>query len=180
MLANTDYSSQYLGIIITDDMKWNKHVAYATKKAGSKLGMLRRQLNNTSSKTRLTLYKTIIQPKLEYSSSVWSPHLAKDQADLERIQRQSIRRIKQLGKKESVTQAMVTIDIDAWKQKILIKDAKLFEEMRTKNIDTDLEKYTLKTTMNTRKKLTQQQAQTTQFYNFYFVRAIRNSIGWSE
>ncbi len=33
--------------------------------------------------TSLKLYKSLIQPHLEYASAVWSPHLAKDIKSLE-------------------------------------------------------------------------------------------------
>lgn len=174
VLETTD-TTKYLGIIIANDLKWTKQTEYASKKANSNLGMLRRQLYGTNKNTRLTLYKTIIRPKLEYASAAWSPQLKQDQQCLEKVQRRSVRWILKLKKYDSVTEASEHLDLDQLKHRRNIKDAKLYEDIRTKNINIDINEYTKQPARtHTRNNITQQHASTAPFHNSFFIRVIRN------
>lgn len=82
---------KYLGVTITNDLKWSTHVHNIVKKANSRLGFLRRSLKFASVETRLTTYKTLIRPLLEYASEVWDPHVMYLERELERVQRLAVR-----------------------------------------------------------------------------------------
>lgn len=176
VVLSVTHNTKYLGVTLTDDMKWSEQISNACRKANSKLGMLRRQLRGTTETTRLTLYKTIIRPKIEYASSVWSPYRAGDKTQLEKVQRRSVRWISQFSRYDSVTDAREALDIDTLEDRRKMKDAKLYEDMRCGNIDLDLKQYIKQTgNMTTRSNnITQQHANTTNFHNSYFIRAIRN------
>ena len=133
-LDTTD-STKYLGIYITTDLKWTDQIAHASKKATKKLGMLRRQLQGTTEKTRVTLCKTIIRTQLEYASSVWSPYNSKGKAELERMQRHSTKWISSLKKRDRVTQAVDALNLDTLEERRKQKDAKILDDIHTNKID---------------------------------------------
>ena len=81
----------YLGITISEDLKWSPHINKITKKANSTLGFLRRNLKHCPETCRKTAYLALIRSSLEYSSVVWDPHLQKDIDKLEKTQRQAAR-----------------------------------------------------------------------------------------
>ena len=90
MLSHVD-SAKYLGVTITSDLSWNKHINNITFKANNTLSFLKRnlQINNTTLKT--TAYQTLVRPQLEYASSVWDPFTKKNVDRIEMIQRRAAR-----------------------------------------------------------------------------------------
>ena len=62
---------KYLGITITNDMKWNTHVSNICTKANRTLGFLRRNLTASPQDVKESAYKGLVRPVLEYGSSVW-------------------------------------------------------------------------------------------------------------
>ena len=81
-------SLKYLGVTISDDLTWSKHIQTISSKARRIIGMLYRQFYHyTSTPVLLHLYKTQIRPHLEYASVVWDSYLAKDIQLLEGVQK---------------------------------------------------------------------------------------------
>ena len=70
VLQTTD-SSKYLGVTLSDDPTWQKHVD--TSKANRTLGFIRRNPGDCSKQVKVTAYTTMVGPTLEYSSPVWGP-----------------------------------------------------------------------------------------------------------
>jgi len=67
-----------LGVIVSDDLKWDKQCVAVVKKANKLLGMIKRNFIDRSKATILALYKSLIRPHLEYCIQVWNPYLVKD------------------------------------------------------------------------------------------------------
>ena len=82
---------KYLGITITKDLSWEKHIHNITCKANSQLGFIRRNVRARSIKTREKLYNTLVRPHLEYAASVWDPHVTKQKQAIEKVQRRAAR-----------------------------------------------------------------------------------------
>jgi len=82
---------KYLGITISKDLKWNKHVSNIRNKASSKLSFLQRNIKISSVKLKEQLYKSIVRSNLEYASCVWDPHEAKLVKQIESVQRRAAR-----------------------------------------------------------------------------------------
>ena len=59
-------SAKYLGITISDNMDWGKHISETSSKAPYTLGFLRRNLAFAPRSTKEIAYKTLVRPKLEY------------------------------------------------------------------------------------------------------------------
>ena len=87
------HSTKYLGITISNDLKWNKHISNITSKANSTLGILRRnlRLSSTSHTVKTHAYQALVRPHLEYASAVWDPHTHCNTQKLEMVQRRAAR-----------------------------------------------------------------------------------------
>lgn len=82
---------KYLGLHLNSKLNWETHIDSTTAKAYKKLCYLRRKLGPCDSSVKLSAYKSLIRPVLEYASIVWDPYLIKDIGKVERIQRLSAR-----------------------------------------------------------------------------------------
>jgi hypothetical protein len=58
---------KYLGVVIDDKLKFNKNMEMQQKKISKKINFIRRL---TSKLSRITLYKAIILPHLDYCSPI--------------------------------------------------------------------------------------------------------------
>ena len=79
-------SIKYLGVTITNYLKWNTHISNVCTKANRTLGFLRRNLYSCPPDVKEAAYKGLMQPVLEYGSSVWDPHTLGLQEELEKVQ----------------------------------------------------------------------------------------------
>ena len=97
----------YLGITISDDLKWSTHINKIANRGSSILGFIRRNLKYCSMSLRETAYISLVRSILEYSAVVWDPHLKKDSDKLEAIQRRAARFVhNDYSKYSSVTQML--------------------------------------------------------------------------
>ena len=83
--------NKYLGVIITADLRWNRHVADVMNRANKVLGMIRRNFYFCDKKTKEAAYVALVRPLLEYASAVWDPHTASLASELEKIQGRAAR-----------------------------------------------------------------------------------------
>ena len=84
-------SIKYLGVTITHDLNWNKHINNICNKAYRTLDLLKRNLNHCPVDVRLQAYKGLVRPVLEYASTVWDPHQEYLKDKLESVQKRSAR-----------------------------------------------------------------------------------------
>ena len=85
------YPIKYLGVTITNDLKWNTHVSNICTKANRTLGFLRRNLAACPLDVKESAYKGLVRPILEYCSSVWDPQSILLQDELEKVQKRAAR-----------------------------------------------------------------------------------------
>lgn len=76
---------------MTSNLSWSLQATKCANKANSVLGFVRRIVGPKNPDLFSKLYKSLVRPILEYSSPVWSPHLKKDIATLEKVQRRASR-----------------------------------------------------------------------------------------
>ena len=79
-------SIKYLGVTITNDLKWNSHIRNVCSRANRTLGFLRRNLFSCPQDVKEAAYKTLVRPILEYGSTVWDPHCNGQNDELENVQ----------------------------------------------------------------------------------------------
>jgi hypothetical protein len=66
-----------VGVIMDEKMDFSEHVDVMVGKAFAMLGFIRRlSLEFRDPYTLKSLYTSLVRPKLEYASSVWSPFYA--------------------------------------------------------------------------------------------------------
>jgi len=85
------YVAKYLGVQISHDLRWDKHIDYITSKANSTLGFLRRNINIRNPQIKEHSYKTLVRPILEYSQSVCDPYTTGAVKKVESVQRRAAR-----------------------------------------------------------------------------------------
>jgi hypothetical protein len=81
-----------LGVYMSHDLTWNKHVGYITKKGFKRLYILRQlKIAGISDKDLVLTYISLIQSVLEYAAPVWanSPQYLSD--DIESVQRRALK-----------------------------------------------------------------------------------------
>ena len=76
----------YLGVELTNNMKFNKNIDSITAKASRFLSFVKRNLRHCPKAEKERAYQTLVRPKLEYSSPVWNPQL-----QIEQVQRNTAR-----------------------------------------------------------------------------------------
>ena len=78
-----------LGMMITNDLKWDRNTAFLVKKAYARMELLRKVASfSKSTKDKMDIYKTFVMSVLEHSCTVWSSSLTrKNINDLERVQK---------------------------------------------------------------------------------------------
>ena len=83
--------AKYLGVELSNNMGWNRHIQSITSKASKSLGFIKRNIKVKNQAVRETAYKTLVRPQLEYASTVWSPFTQKNISQIEMVQRRAAR-----------------------------------------------------------------------------------------
>ena len=81
----------YLGVEISDNLDWTKHIDNTVTKSQRTLNMLRRNLSGCTQDTRALAYKALVRPVLEYASTVWDPYHANQIKKIQAVQRKAAR-----------------------------------------------------------------------------------------
>ena len=68
-------STKYLGITISDNLSWNKHIDLnnIANKAAKVLGVVNATSRLTHQTTAEQAYKSLVRPLVEYALAVWNP-----------------------------------------------------------------------------------------------------------
>ena len=76
----------YLGVTLSGELSWAKHIDNVCTKAKRQLGFLHRQFYHAGPPCLMQLYKSLVLPILDYCSCVWDPHFATHENKLESVQ----------------------------------------------------------------------------------------------
>ena len=85
--------AKLLGVTVSHDLSWNKHVENIVKKAGKRLYMMYQLKRVGISQSDLaTVYLSVARPVLEYDCPVWHTHLQQYlSGNIETIQKRALR-----------------------------------------------------------------------------------------
>ena len=61
--------TKYLGVTLSNDLEWSKHIATMTNKANSKLSFLRHNLKGCPEKLKQTAYFSLVCSFMEYGAA---------------------------------------------------------------------------------------------------------------
>ena len=68
-------ATMYLGITISSDLSWNRHINTMRVIATRVLNFLKRNLKKCHTSIKEKAYTTYVRPITEYASTVWDPHI---------------------------------------------------------------------------------------------------------
>ena len=104
--------AKYLGVTLSNDLEWSKHIATMTNKANSKLSFLRRNLKGCPEKLTQTAYFSLIRSFMEYGATVWDPYQKYNSDKIERVPRRAARFVKSRYSRYSSVSDM--LDVLGW------------------------------------------------------------------
>ena len=93
-MSNQEINVQFhkhLGIYISSDCSWHKHIKYVKSKAWSRINVMRKFKYTLDRKSLETIYIVFIRPILEYADVVWDNCTQQEKYDLEKIQLETAR-----------------------------------------------------------------------------------------
>ena len=85
------HHTKYLGVTISDDLRWNRHIAGITGRANKLLGLLRRNLSTCDRRVKEAAYLGLVRPFFKYASQAWDPYKDNLSNEIEKIQRRAAR-----------------------------------------------------------------------------------------
>ena len=62
--------AKYLGVTLSDDLEWSKHIATITNTDNSRISFLRRYLKGCTEKLKQTAYLSLTRSFMEYGATV--------------------------------------------------------------------------------------------------------------
>ena len=84
-------SHKHLGVILSNDCSWQKHIDYIKEKAWTRINIMRRLKYDLDRKSLETIYKSLIRPLLEYADVIWDNCTQQNKNELELIQLEAAR-----------------------------------------------------------------------------------------
>ena len=84
-------SHKHLGVILSNDCSWQKHIDYIKEKAWTRINIMRRLKYDLDRKSLETIYKSFIRPLLEYADVIWDNCTQQNKNELEFIQLEAAR-----------------------------------------------------------------------------------------
>ena len=135
----------YLGVELTNKLKWDQHVNNISAKATKTLNLLRRNLYKCTEKMKKEAYTTLVRPILEYASSSWDPYTEGNISKLERVQNKAARFIKRDYRwNSSVTQIKADLKLQSLQQRRFIaRNVQFHKSLRGESaIETNLLNHT--------------------------------------
>ena len=91
-IPQTD-SVRDLGVTLSNNFKWPRHITNITSKARNVSYTVLKAFTSNDKSIFINLYKTFIRPLLEYNTPIWTPHLTTDIKNVEQVQRYFTRRL---------------------------------------------------------------------------------------
>ena len=82
---------KYLGLTVSADLRWNRHVDKVVAKSSNTLNFLRRNLRIRNTRVKAQAYKSLVRPLLEYSCTAWDPYTKQLINKLEMVQHRAAR-----------------------------------------------------------------------------------------
>ena len=98
-------STKYLGVVLQENLKFDEHIHNKTQDARKQLGMVKRALYWAPEKARLTGYKSLCLPHLEYAAAAWDPSTKKDIDEIENVQDSATRFIANIKGRHGLDEA---------------------------------------------------------------------------
>ena len=126
----------YLGVTISSDLSWLRHVKKNCNKASRTFGLLKRTLSTCSQNVKSIAYKLLFRPQLEYASEVWNPYTMKCIKKIEQIQRNLCRFIFHEYCRDTDTSLLINrLNLDSLYTCRLIQQSNMFYKIHYNLVD---------------------------------------------
>lgn len=112
---------KYLGVIIDDQLKFDKNIEYVCKKVGKKTGVLSRLRNELNKNQKEYLYKSLIQPHFIYCASILFLSNTSSINRLQHLQIKCMRQILNVSRDTNVTCLFDSLKFMNVKQQIIFR-----------------------------------------------------------
>lgn len=89
-ITETD-SHKHLGVYLSNDCTWHKHIDFVKEKAWKRINIMRKLKFEIDRKSLEIIFFTFIRPLLEYASVVWDNCTQYEKAELDKIQNEAAR-----------------------------------------------------------------------------------------
>lgn len=133
---------KYLGVTLSSDMRWNRHVDTVSAKANSIIGFIRRNLSNAPVNVKTQAYKSLVRPHVEYCSSVWNPHTKRNKDKIEAVQRRAARVISNdHGRTSSVTSMMERLKLPPLQNRRQYSSLVMFQKITFNHVDLNIKEF---------------------------------------
>ena len=166
-----------MGVTISQNLSWTKHIDNITSKANSVRALLQRNLRQCSHQVKSLAYFTYVRPILEYASVVWSPHTKANKDKLEMSQRKAARFVfNNYSRYSSVTSMLHQLNWDSLEQRRNKATIIMFYKIIYNIVSVNFSEYLQRTTNRTRGhqlKFLSISTRTNAFYHSFLPRAIR-------
>ena len=133
-----------LGITVSSgsDLLWSKHIEITAAKANKTLGLVKRICRDIHDPTtRRFLYCSLVRPKLEYASNVWSPNTIKYRSIIENVQRRATKFILNYPKDMFNPERLVETNLLPLEFRREMSDLQLLHKAKMDLISMDINKY---------------------------------------
>jgi hypothetical protein len=109
---------KYLGVMIDSNLNFKIYFEYIKKKLNKKLGFLRRIQNKLTAESKITYYKSIVAPHIDYCSSILFTADETSLDEMQRIQNKFLRNILMVKRDTSVNLMLDALQFLSVRQKI--------------------------------------------------------------
>ena len=131
-----------LGVTVSNDISWSRHIEEMVAKANRILGLVKRTCKNTHDvRVRKLLFCALVRPVLEYASNLWSPYTIKHKSLVENVQRRATKFILNYPKDLTYADRLMKVNILPLEFRRDISDLCLLFKSRTGAISTDVNNY---------------------------------------
>lgn len=166
-----------LGVLIDENLKFHSHTASVITRANRTLAIVHKTFNFTDNHMFLALYKSLIRPVIEYGNTIWGPHYALDQQNIEKIQRRATRALAGL-QDISYTDRLRILGLPSLQYRRLRGDMILLYRLVNNDIGVDFSDFfTISSSTVTRGhmyKLYKPHATTRARHNFFSIRSVNS------
>ena len=109
---NVKTEAKYLGMTISIDLSWSRHVDNVTKKTNSTMGFFKRNIRSAPQAAKDTAYQTFVRPIVEYAATTWAPFTGTANDKIEMVQRRTARFVtNDYGLTSSVTEMIANFGL---------------------------------------------------------------------
>jgi peroxiredoxin len=84
---------KYIGVLVDENLSFNKHIQYQVNKANSIMGLIRKIYAHLDEQTFKYLFQALVRPHIEYAEAVWTPFKVGDIEKIENVQRRATKQV---------------------------------------------------------------------------------------